>query len=78
MKQKTASETVVFTVVRNPVTITNTNFNMSDMYGAEADQTLAGTDGSLNIVYAYFNAEPSKLYYAEATFDIDLLIRESP
>ena len=67
---KTASETVVFTVVRNPVTITNTNFNMSDMYGAEADQTLAGTDGSLNIVYAYFNAEPSKLYYAEATFDI--------
>ncbi len=65
---KTASVDVVVNVARNPITTSNVDFSYSNMYGDESEQTVSTSSGEL--VYAYYNTTASKLYYAEATFDI--------
>ena len=65
---KTASVDVVVNVARNPITTSNVDFSYSNMYGDESAQTVSTSSGEL--VYAYYNTTASKLYYAEATFDI--------
>ena len=65
---KTASVTVVANVARNPITTSNVDFSYSNMYGDESAQTVSTSSGEL--AYAYYNTTASKLYYAEATFDI--------
>lgn len=65
---KTASVTVVANVARNPITTSNVDFSYSNMYGDESAQTVSTSSDEL--AYAYYNTTASKLYYAEATFDI--------
>lgn len=65
---KTASVDVVADVVRNPITTSNVDFSYSNMYGDESEQTVSTSSDEL--AYAYYNTTASKLYYAEATFDI--------
>lgn len=65
---KTASVTVIADVVRNPITTSNVDFSYSNMYGDESEQTVSTSSDEL--AYAYYNTTASKLYYAEATFDI--------
>ena len=65
---KTASVDVVVNVARNPITTSNVDFSYSNMYGDESAQTVSTSSGEL--AYAYYNTTASKLYYAEATFDI--------
>ncbi len=65
---KTASVTVVANVVRNPITTSNVEFEKTNMYGDESAQTVSTSSDEL--AYAYYNTTASKLYYAEATFDI--------
>ena len=67
---KTATRTVAVEVFRDPLSVSNTTFELSNLYGEESAQTASGTDASDSVVYAYYNADPSKLYYAEAMFDI--------
>lgn len=65
---KTASVTVVANVARNPITTSNVEFEKTNMYGDESAQTVSTSSDEL--AYAYYNTTASKLYYAEATFDI--------
>lgn len=65
---KTASVTVIADVARNPITTSNVDFSYSNMYGDESAQTVSTSSDEL--AYAYYNTTASKLYYAEATFDI--------
>ena len=65
---KTASVDVVANVARNPITTSNVDFSYSNMYGDESAQTVSTSSDEL--AYAYYNTTASKLYYAEATFDI--------
>ncbi len=65
---KTASVDVVVNVARNPITTSNVDFSYSNMYGDESAQTVSTSSDEL--AYAYYNTTASKLYYAEATFDI--------
>ena len=65
---KTASVDVVADVARNPITTSNVDFSYSNMYGDESAQTVSTSSDEL--AYAYYNTTASKLYYAEATFDI--------
>ena len=65
---KTASVTVVANVARNPITTSNVDFSYSNMYGDESAQTVSTSSDEL--AFAYYNTTASKLYYAEATFDI--------
>ena len=67
---KTASGSMHVEVFRNPFSTTNTTFKLSNMFGEESAQTAMSTNSTDDVVYAYYNADPSKLYYAEATFDI--------
>ena len=65
---KTASVDVVANVVRRPLGESNVDFSYSNMYGDESAQTVSTSSDEL--AYAYYNTTASKLYYAEATFDI--------
>ena len=65
---KTASVDVVANVVRRPLGESNVDFSYSNMYGDESEQTVSTSSDEL--AYAYYNTTASKLYYAEATFDI--------
>ena len=66
----TATKTVTFKVYRNPLGTSNYEFTLSNIAGGDAAQT--ATIDRDNLAYAYYNTTASKLYYAEATFDIEI------
>ena len=67
-ESKTASGTLTVNVARNPFSAMNQNFRLTNLYGEESEQT--ATVSSDEYAFAVYDAEPSKLYYAEATFTV--------
>ena len=67
-ESKIASGTLTVNVARNPFSAMNQNFRLTNLYGEESEQT--ATISSDEYAFAVYDAEPSKLYYAEATFTV--------